>query len=103
MWSNEEAISEIEQGSKAGAIQNIVAFAKEIPEFKKARKMCDFAGNSSYYAYALLKENRELHAHVYDLKDVCRITTKIKKEEVDFKPEPINMLRTSKNSHPMSF
>lgn len=84
MWSSEESVKDIEQGSKAGAIQNVVAFAKEIPEFKKARKMCDFAGNSGYYAYALLKENRELHAHVYDLKDVCKIAREIKKDEPDF-------------------
>ena len=84
MWSNEEAIKDIEQGSKSGAIQNVVAFAKEIPEFKKARKMCDFAGNSGYYSYALLKGNKNLEAHVYDLDEVCKIAARIKKDEEDF-------------------
>lgn len=84
IWSTEKAIRGIEQGAKAGAIQQIVAFAKEIPEFKKATRMCDFAGNSGYYSFALMHENRNLYAHVYDLKAVCEIASKIKKDESDF-------------------
>lgn len=84
MWSSEESIKGIEQGAKAGGIQRVVAFAKEIPEFKKATKMCDFAGNSGYYSFALLNENCKLHAHVYDLEVVCETAKKIKKNEPDF-------------------
>lgn len=84
-WSKEESIRGIEQGAKAGSLQNVLAFVKDLSEFKKAKKMCDFAGNSGYYSYAFLSENRNLHAHVYDLKEVCKISEDIKKEERDFK------------------
>ncbi|MEA3505514.1 MAG: methyltransferase type 12, partial [Bacteroidota bacterium] len=66
MWSTEESIKDVEQGSKAGAIQNVVNFVKEIPEFKQAKKMCDFAGNSGYYSFSFLNENKNLYASVYD-------------------------------------
>lgn len=81
MWSTKESILGIEQGSKAGAIQNAVEFIKDIPEFLTATKMCDFAGNSGYYSYALLNENSSLKSCVYDLKDVCEISREIKKDE----------------------
>lgn len=84
MWSTEESIKGIEQGAKAGAIQNVVNFVKEIPEFKNAKKMCDFAGNSGYYSFPLLNENKNLQASVYDLKAVCEIACKIKKDEPNF-------------------
>lgn len=83
-WSTEKAVKGMEQGAKAGGIQQVVAFAKEIPEFKNAIKMCDFAGNSGYYSFALMHENRRLYAHVYDLEVVCGIANKIKKNESDF-------------------
>ncbi|MBI9068266.1 MAG: hypothetical protein JEZ09_13315 [Salinivirgaceae bacterium] len=84
MWSTEESIKDIEQGSKTGAIQNVVNFVREIPEFKNARRMCDFAGNSGYYSFSLLNENKELYASVYDLKEVCKIALNIKNDEHDF-------------------
>lgn len=84
-WSTEESIRGIEQGAKAGSLQNVLDFVKDLPEFKEAKKMCDFAGNSGYYAYAFLNENPVLHAHVYDLKEVCKISEEIKKNESDFK------------------
>lgn len=84
MWSSEESIKEIEQGAKAGAIQNVVNFVKEMPTFKNAKRMCDFAGNSGYYSFSLLNENKNLHASVYDLKAVCEIARNIKKNEPDF-------------------
>jgi predicted transcriptional regulator len=84
MWSTEESIKDIEQGSKAGAIPYVVNFVKEIPEFKQAKKMCDFAGNSGYYSFACLNENKNLYASVYDLKDVCEIAQTIKKDEPNF-------------------
>lgn len=84
--STEESIRGIEQGAKAGSLQNVLAFVKDLPEFKKAKKMCDFAGNSGYYSYAFLNENSDLHAHVYDLEEVCNISERIKKEERDNQP-----------------
>jgi methyltransferase family protein len=84
MWSTEESIKEIEQGSKAGSLQNVVNFVKEIPEFKIAKRMCDFAGNSGYYSFSFLNENENLFASVYDLKVVCEIARNIKKDEPDF-------------------
>jgi hypothetical protein len=84
MWSSEESIKDIEQGSKAGAIQNVITFVKEIPEFKNAVKMCDFAGNSGYYSFSFLNENKNLYASVYDLKEVCEIARNIKKNEPAF-------------------
>jgi hypothetical protein len=83
-WSTENAIKIIEQGSKAGSLQNVLSFVTNLPEFKKAKKMCDFAGNSGYYSYGFLGENSDLYAHVYDLEEVCKISTRIKKEERDY-------------------
>ena len=84
MWSSEEVIKGMEQGGKAGAIQNVLAFAKTIPEFKTATKMCDFAGSAGYCALAFLSENPKLKAKVYDLDTVCKIARKIKKGEPNF-------------------
>ncbi|WP_321281915.1 methyltransferase dimerization domain-containing protein [Marinifilum fragile] len=83
-WSSEDAIRRIEQASKAGSLQYVLSFVKNLPEFKKARKMCDFAGNSGYYSYAFLNENQSLHSHVYDLQAVCNISERIKTVEKDY-------------------
>lgn len=84
MWSSKEAIMGMEQGAKAGSLQAIVAFAKEIDEFTSATKMCDFAGSSGYYSFALMKENSKLYSHVYDLPAVCKIANDLKKDEQNF-------------------
>lgn len=81
MWSSKEAILGMEQGAKAGSLQGVVSFMKEIPEFTVATKMCDFAGSSGYYSFALMNENSNLYSHVYDLPAVCEIAKNIKKEE----------------------
>jgi hypothetical protein len=47
--------------------------------------MCDFAGSSGYYSYALLSENPNLYSHVYDLPAVCKIAKEVKNKEKDFK------------------
>jgi len=83
-WSSENAMKAIEQGSKAGALQNVLAFVKELPEFIKAKKMCDIAGNSGYYSYAFLDENPKLHAHVLDLEKVCDIAKNLKANHQNF-------------------
>lgn len=84
MWSSKEAIMEMEQRAKAGSLQTVISFMKEIPEFASAIKMCDFAGSAGYYSLALMAENSQLHSHVYDLPDVCKIAKELKKEEQNF-------------------
>lgn len=36
-WSTEESIRGIEQGAKAGSLQNVLDFVKDLPEFKEAK------------------------------------------------------------------
>ncbi len=84
MWASKEAILEMEQGAKAGPIQAVTSFARELPEFMTCTKMCDFAGNSGYYSFALMQENKGLYSHVYDLPAVCDLAKELKKEEEDF-------------------
>ncbi len=84
MWSSKETTLNMEQGAKAGSIQNVVSFIKTIPEFNSCTNMCDFAGSIGYYSYALLRENPNLQAHVYDLPTVCQIAKEVKQNEKDF-------------------
>jgi len=84
IWSSKETAIAMEQGAKAGAIQNVVSFIKTLPKFKSCKSMCDFAGNTGYYSYALLQENPDLYSNVYDLLAVCEIAKEVKKEEKDF-------------------
>ncbi len=84
MWSSKEAVMAMEQGTKAGVMQNVVSFIKTVPEFSSCNKMCDFAGSIGYYSYALLQENPDLRSHVYDLPPVCQIAKEVKQEEKDF-------------------
>ncbi len=84
MWISKEAIISMEQQSKAGMIQNITEFVKDIPQFKNAVKMSDLAGSSGYYALALMQENPNLVADVYDLKETCTIAKEIKQNEPNF-------------------
>lgn len=98
-WSTEESIKGIEQGAKDGSLQNVLSFVKNLPEFKKAKKMCDFAGNSGYYSYAFLSENPNLHSCVYDLVEVCDIATAIKKGEKDYHRISYHPFDLSKNDN----
>lgn len=84
IWSSKQAISIIEQNAKAGALQHALSFVKDIPQFKKAVKMCDFAGNSGYYSFAFMQVNPSLYSQVYDLPDLCNNAREIKKDELDF-------------------
>lgn len=81
MWATKEAVLGIEQNSKAGAVQNVVSFIKELPQFKSSTKMCDLAGNIGYYSFALLNENPDLRSHVYDLLEVCDLAEQLKGRE----------------------
>lgn len=84
MWSSKEAVWGMEQGAKAGSLQNVVSFVKAIPEFSSFTNMCDFAGSTGYYSYALLQENPKLRSHVYDLPAVCQIAKEVKQNENEF-------------------
>lgn len=84
MWGSREAVLDMEQQHKGGAIQAVLSFVKEIPEFNRCRKMCDFLGNIGYFSFALMEENEKLIAHVYDLPEVCALGREIKKEERNY-------------------
>ncbi|WP_287374128.1 class I SAM-dependent methyltransferase [Prosthecochloris sp.] len=84
IWASEEAALSMEQVSKAGMVQEVVSFVKSIPGFSGARKMCDIAGSVGYYSLAMLRENDGLHAHVYDLPEVCAIARKVKQGDEHF-------------------
>jgi len=81
MWASEQAVLNMEQSAKAGTIQNVVSFIKGLPQFEKSTKMCDLAGNIGYYSFALLNENKELRAHIYDLLEVCELAEHLKGKE----------------------
>ena len=84
MWMSEQTVLAMEQGAKAGEIQAVVSFVKGIPGFGEAAKMCDFAGSTGYYSFALLQENAGLHSHVYDLPEICALAKELKHEEENF-------------------
>ncbi len=81
MWAGKEAAIQMEQGARAGAIQNVVDFVKTLPEFTACTKMCDLAGNSGYYSYAITAENPNLLAHVYDLPEVVDVAETLRRDE----------------------
>jgi len=84
MWSSKEAVLAMEQQQKGGAIQSVLSFAKEIPEFNTCEKMCDFAGNIGYFSFAFIETNEKLRSHVYDLPEVCAHAREIKKGETNY-------------------
>ncbi len=84
MWSTKEASVNMEQGMKAGGLQEAVSFVKSIHEFASCTKMCDLAGNVGYFSYAFLQENPKLEAHVYDLPVVCENAKELKQNEPNF-------------------
>lgn len=84
MWSSKETILGMEQQQKCGAIQAVLSFVKDIPEFRACRKMCDFAGSIGYFSFAFIQENQELKSHVYDLPEVCALGKELKKQEKDY-------------------
>lgn len=64
-----------------GAIQAVLSFIREMPEFKTCENMCDFAGSIGYYSFAFMQENPQLTSHVYDLPEVCALAREIKEKE----------------------
>ncbi len=81
MWTGADIIANMEQQQYGGAIQNVLAFIKTIPEFTTCKKMCDFAGSVGYFSFEFIQENPQIESHVYDLPEVCRLAKEIKKEE----------------------
>jgi hypothetical protein len=81
MWSERDVILKMEQQQNGGAIQAVLSFLREIPEFGMCEKMCDFAGSAGYFSFAFMQENPRLKAHVYDLPEVCALARKIKGKE----------------------
>jgi hypothetical protein len=84
IWSLKEVVQQMEQGGKIGYIQNAVSFVKALPDFKSCAKLCDFAGSTGYYSYALLQENPHLRSHVFELSAVCQLAREMKKEKENF-------------------
>ncbi|MGD9157121.1 MAG: methyltransferase dimerization domain-containing protein [Desulfobacteraceae bacterium] len=84
MWGNRESILNMEQQQNGGAIQAVLSFISEIPEFGTCKKMCDFAGSIGYFSFALMQENQQLKSHVYDLPEVCALAVKIKENEENY-------------------
>ncbi len=81
MWTGKNTITSMAQQQYGGAIQNVLAFIKTLPEFKTCKKMCDFAGSVGYFSFEFIQENPQIKSHVYDLPEVCNFAKKIKKEE----------------------
>ncbi len=84
IWESKETALAMEQGAKAGGLQQVLQFVKGIPQFAHCTKMCDVAGNIGYYSYALIQENNKLVSHVYDLPKVCQNGRELKREEKDY-------------------
>ncbi len=84
MWGAKKAALNMEQQQKGGAIQSVVSFATGLPQFKSCTKLCDFAGNIGYLSFALMAENRNLTAHIYDLPEVCALARDLKKDQEGF-------------------
>lgn len=81
-WADKKAALQMEQGAKAGAIQNVVRFVTSLPGFRDCRKMCDLAGNIGHYSAAVCAENENLHAHVFDLPEVVIIASETRQEDI---------------------
>ncbi len=84
MWSSRESALSIQQGAMAGSVQNVISFANELPGFDSCIRMCDMAGNIGYYSFALMSQNPNLHAHVFELPDVCKLANEIQFEQPAF-------------------
>ncbi len=84
MWNTKESSINMEQKMKAGTLQGVVSFIRSIPEFNTCTKMCDLAGNTGYFSYAFLQENKKMQSHVYDLPEVCQNAKELKQDEENF-------------------
>ena len=83
MWSSKESVLNMEQGQKGGAIQAVLSFVRDLPQFAACTNMCDFAGNIGYFSIAFMQANKDLRAHVYDLPEVCALGRELKKDHAD--------------------
>ncbi|PIE58261.1 MAG: hypothetical protein CSA33_04980 [Desulfobulbus propionicus] len=92
MWTGENIITSMEQQQYGGAIQNVLAFIRAIPEFKTCKKMCDFAGSVGYFSFEFIQENPQIESHVYDLPEVCDLAKKLKKGEKYFHRSIIELI-----------
>ncbi|WDP92737.1 MAG: hypothetical protein HUN04_24645 [Desulfobacter sp.] len=82
MWANKAAAQRMEQGAKAGAIQNVVEFVTALPGFQSLHSLCDLAGNIGHYSAAICAENHTLTAHVYDLSEVVALAPGLRKGKI---------------------
>jgi len=81
MWSSREAAAGMEQGARGGLLQEVVSFVRDTPGFRDCVSMCDFAGSTGYYSFALVEENRKLRSGIYDFPVVCEMAEELRKNE----------------------
>ena len=62
------------EASMRGPLQRVVEKIRDIPEFKKAKKLLDLGGGHGLYAIAFAQINPDLEAIVFDLPPVIEVT-----------------------------
>ncbi len=62
------------EASMHGTLHRVVKEVRDIPEFKRARKLLDLGGGHGLHAIAFAQSNPELEAIVFDLPPVVEVT-----------------------------
>ncbi|ADB58077.1 class I SAM-dependent methyltransferase [Archaeoglobus profundus] len=73
---NESFILAMAEGAVRWDLPRTVEIVKELPEFKRARKLLDLGGGHGLYALAFKEINPELDAYVFDLPPVIEVAKK---------------------------
>ncbi|ACV24176.1 methyltransferase [Methanocaldococcus fervens] len=83
---NESFILAMAEGAVRGDLPKTVEVVKELPEFKRAKKLLDLGGGHGLYALAFKEINPELDAYVFDLPHVLETTKKFVGDKVNLIP-----------------
>ena len=73
---DESFILAMAEGAVRWDLPRTVEIIRELPEFKKARKLLDLGGGHGLYALAFKEANPELDAYVFDLPQVIEVAKK---------------------------
>ncbi len=80
---DESFILAMAEGAVRWDLPRTVEIVRELPEFKKARKLLDLGGGHGLYALAFKEINPELDIYVFDLPPVIEVTKKFVGDRVE--------------------
>ncbi|MCT4535212.1 methyltransferase dimerization domain-containing protein [Halodesulfovibrio sp.] len=70
-WSVAKAMEGCAQNAKGCGLASTIEFITSLPDFKNFKTMCDIGGNHGLYSMAVLDQNKNMNAMLFDLPPVA--------------------------------